>query len=151
MSLKFNYKRIDYEDGSFLVPKIPVVLEGERAQIVMGLVDSGATHAFIPRKIADLLGLKIDDSDRISVTAIGSHPDGIESTMKITILGERGKKYEATIPVTILDDPDIDEIILGRKGLFNIFRITFHENEKYLVLKPYPESQVPKFLKKDSK
>ena len=148
MSLKFTYKKIDYDDGSFLVPKIPVVLESERQLIVMGLVDSGATHAFIPRKIADVLGLKYNSSKRINVTGIGSRLEGLETTMKITILGERGKKYEATVPVTVLDDPDVDEIILGRKGLFNLFKVSFHENEKYLVLKAYPDSQVPKFLKK---
>ena len=147
MSLKFSYKRIDYGEGHFTVPKIPIILEGESSQFFMGLLDSGATHAFIPRKIAELIELDLDEKNEIKVTAIGSKVSGIETTMRITIPGQRGKNYSARVPVTVLNDGDIDEIILGRIGLFNLFKVTFHENEKYVILKPYPESQIPKEMK----
>ncbi len=113
----------------------------------MGLLDSGATNTFIPRQMAEIIGLDLGKTETIKVTTVGSEVSGIETTMRIIVEGERNR-HEAVIPVTVLNDEDLEEVIIGRIGLFNMFKVTFHENEKFVVLKPYPESKIPKFLKK---
>ena len=134
---------MEYEDGGkFHVPKIPIVIEGNKQQLVMGLLDSGATNSFIPRSLANYIELEINESEEHNITTVGQKVPGHTSEMRIIVEGPRQKRYTAKIPVIVLEEEDLDEIIIGRTGFFNLFRITFHENEKIVVLKPYPEGNL---------
>lgn len=112
------------------------------------MLDSGATSTYINRSIANILGLNLKGAKKITVDSIGAQMTGYESVMKITIYDTSSRKaVSAKIPIIVLDNTHLDEVVYGRIGLFNLFQITFHENSKKVVLKPIKNDKLPHFLR----
>jgi len=131
MVLSFPYFPIPF--GTTVKPIIPVVFiprSGYGRYLSYGaLVDSGADLTTITRAAANDLGLVLED-DMVRTRGIGGTAE-----MKVTsceiILGRGGEAYRLTIPIHVMAGKNVDLPfpLLGRKGVFERFDITFRERK----------------------
>lgn len=150
--IHFKYKTeyVPNQDGEYVPvekPKIEVVFrrfsetkrEDNREFRTFALVDSGADYSFLPKQIAELLHLDIDESDQRVYTVNG---ETNVWTSKVHVeIPLRGKR---PIQVGMIDlhimPHDVEEkylqklIILGRKDFFDKFAITINEHTKSITL-----------------
>lgn len=117
---------------------------GERPLSFEGLVDSGADTLFIPKRVAEILGLELHD---MNVSA-GVFEKGICHRSKVgLIIGRMGAgrldfgQVDATVPESYGDIP----ILIGRDPFFKYFEVCFKEYRDKPVLnivqkKPLPVS-----------
>lgn len=98
---------------------------------VMGYLDSGADMTLLPLSFAKALGIKIEEDQVKEIRGIGDSAVSVvikEVEMKI---GDVNIKAHVSIAL-------IEEVpyLLGRKDIFNKFRIVFEEfNEKIIMEK----------------
>lgn len=95
------------------------------------LIDSGSDYTIIPQSDAAILGIdyeKLRSKEIIVEAANLSKIHGKETKMNIAI-----REYSFVIPVLITKE-EVDRLI-GRKGVFTHFDITFRENAGIVVLK----------------
>ena len=159
--LNFKYKTeyIHTVDGKLTPqakPKIEVVFrrfseskdpEKNREFRVPALIDSGADVSFLPLKIANLLRLDIDEADEKILTISGeAHVFTSKVYVEIPRTGMRPVSI-GTIDVHIMQK-EVDEkylyklIILGRRGFFDKFKITFNESAKYITLQNIHKDEI---------
>ena len=95
------------------------------------LIDSGSDYTIIPKSDAEILEVHYDqlESKEIKVEAANlTVMHGKEAKLKIEIMGEI-----LTIPVLITKE-EVDRL-LGRKGVFTKFDITFKEKAGVVIFK----------------
>ena len=95
------------------------------------LIDSGADYTMISSSYAEALGLKYEDieSKEIKVDlANNSFIHTKEAPFTMTIEGK-----DLTIPVLIANEEL--EPLLGRKGVFENYDITFQEHQQRVIFK----------------
>lgn len=135
LSFSFPYKKEKLSRGiEVFRPTIPVEIgyKGISMKFV-AIVDSGSDVSYLPQWVADALGIKIKGKENIADTVNGKI-NVIEDFVQIT-LRHKNNCERFTIPVDIPVDKDYtDEIIIGRKGFFDRFDITFKENSKRIIL-----------------
>jgi predicted aspartyl protease len=116
-------------------PTIPITIgyKTGRSINIVALIDSGSDESYLPMWVADFLGIKL--SGKVSeVETINGMVNVYQEFVNITIRHKDSKEF-FTIPVDIpCDENRTDEVILGRKGFFDRFDITFKENSKRLIL-----------------
>ncbi len=109
-----------------LVPAIEVVLATRDGRLLLEtfLVDSGADISMAPRRLCDALGLDWEAGEPITLNGISPKPECavaarvFEVEMLVPEIG-----VAVAVPVCFAD-ADASQL-LGRKGLFECFRITF--------------------------
>lgn len=138
MALNFKYKAIKRPDGrNVKSPSIPVTLLGKINQYeVIGLLDSGADLSVIPKDMAELLGIAIENKKVEESRGIGGAVKSVRTTMGLIISDNKNhEKYELNVPVSVILEGDPPPILLGRAGFFDNFVITFDEPNKKVTLK----------------
>ncbi|MCE4600213.1 MAG: aspartyl protease family protein [Desulfurococcales archaeon] len=114
-------------------PIIPVIVEGREKAVVYALVDSGATISLFHKSIAEDIGIDLTDSKQVYLAGIGGYVKAyIKEQVRIMVEGLR----DLYIPIAFTEHIVSDLAILGRRGFFEAFEITFREWEKKLVIKP---------------
>jgi hypothetical protein len=114
---------------------------------IFGLIDSGADISYMPRQIAEILKLDLDDSSKKESKSASESFWTFRTKVHLEII------YGARrIPVGIIDvlipekyelGEDIEKkILLGRNGLFNHYEITFNEDAKTFTLKKHYRQEV---------
>ena len=104
-----------------------------------GLVDSGADISFIPRSIADILHLDLDDATIKTTNSASGEFNTYRTTMYLEIIH---KKHRVSVGMVDVAVPQKDcitgdlekHILIGRSGLFNKYKITFNEASKTISL-----------------
>lgn len=116
-------------------PTIPITLKGESSfpVEVMALLDSGADISVIPKGLADVLNLKLSEEVQSSF-GIGGEIKVKNSNMTV-IIKKNHENYNFTVPVQIILNGEDPPIILGRKGFFDKFIISFDEEKQKVQLK----------------
>lgn len=115
-------------------------VENNREFPTFALIDSGADYSHLPLKIAsDILRLDIEETDQKILTIAGE-----AKIFKSKVYVEIPMKGQRPISVGMIDihiiDKEIDEkhlnklIVLGRRGFFEKFEITFNEKAKFMTL-----------------
>ena len=139
MTIRFRYAQTDLPDGTKItVPKIPLILVGKNKRLrVLGLLDTGSTQCYIRKDLAEILNLTLSDELKTDVTTIGQKIAAWETRMKIIVEGTHGAIHEITVPVGVMPNEKLDEIIIGREAFFDAFDITFAERRKRILLKPH--------------
>ncbi len=139
MTIRFRYVQTDLPDGTKLsVPKVPLILVGKNRRLrVLGLLDTGSTQCYIRKDLAEILALELSDEMKTDVTTIGQKVAAWETKMKILVEGTHGTIHEITVPVGVMPNDQLDEIIIGREAFFDAFDITFAERRKRILLKPH--------------
>ncbi len=135
MTISFNYKSVKRPDGTLVrIPSIPVTFFGKENFDSIALVDSGADISIIPKDIAEILGLKIDEKKIDKVYGIGGTVRAIESNVNINI--QKGhENYNFNLPIKVVLDNYDFPIILGRIGFFDKFIISFNQKREKILLK----------------
>ena len=138
---QFTQKYLSYpfEGEHIRLPLLHVRLKNRKNGLSLrttGLVDSGATITFIPTDLAEALELESIGEEK-SVGAGGEFNTWISEDLIIEIL--KGSNVAVSLygdGIQVPFDPDaIPYVILGRDLLFNIYDITFQENQMKTVLK----------------
>ncbi|MBN1175739.1 retropepsin-like domain-containing protein [Candidatus Woesearchaeota archaeon] len=137
MAINFRYKSVPRRNNTDAVsPSIPLTLEGsENSLDCVALLDSGADLSVISREFAELLGLDLS-GEQEPTFGIGGEANCVRSTMFVKVSNSH-EHYSFHIPVmVILDSFDID-ILIGRQGFFDEFKITFDQPKKKIILKKH--------------
>ena len=122
--MKFPYQQ---RHGRFL-PMIPIKLKSVNGEWITfdAFVDSGASYSIFTAEIGEILGLDVEDGNKIYVT-VG---DGSLITVYLLEIDvEIGEKtFKATVGFS--KQLGIGFNIIGRKDIFERFEVCFNEKEK---------------------
>lgn len=110
------------------------------------LVDSGADISFIPKQIAEILKIELDEKTKKISKSASEEFAAYRSSVFLEVMhnGRRVKigTIEVAIPEKYAKSEDLQKmILLGRKGFFDQYQITFNEHEKNFVLKKIHTNQ----------
>ena len=117
--------------GDTLRPLVPI--EVDNVGMVLCILDSGADITTMPIGIGERAGLngKKTGIRKTSECAHGHEGESYEAAMKVIVFG-----YTFFLPVNFLKEGrDSDTPLLGRRGFFDKFQITFDEAKNEVVLK----------------
>lgn len=103
------------------------------------LIDSGSDYTLIPKSAATLLGI---DYNKIPKEKTNIETANLQSfSAKRTELYLKLNHVRLKIPVLIYEEEI--ECLLGRKGVFERFDITFRENQQKVIFKKSIHSWFP--------
>lgn len=113
--------------GSIMRPVAKVILiNGAKKVPEILYVDSGADLTMLSKSVGELLGLKIESSNKIeTVKGIGKRSVAIALKKIKMQLGN--KIIPARVAWALTEDVPL---LLGRTDIFNLFNITFVKNRK---------------------
>jgi len=113
-------------------PLIPVTLRAQEELTLYALVDSGAVISLFPEDVAHAIGLDLSGGETLYLTGVGGYIKGRLIPNVKAIIGE----FKLEIPIVFVPYTPIELAVLGRKGFFEAFEITFREWERKLIIKP---------------
>ena len=113
-------------------PLVPVTLRAREELTIYALVDSGAVVSLFPEDIADAIGLDLSKGEILYLTGVGGYIKGKHVPDVEVMIGA----FRLRIPVVFVPYMPIELAVLGRKGFFETFEITFREWERKLIIKP---------------
>lgn len=121
--MKFPYVR---EHGRFL-PIITIPLEGTEDWVTFdAFVDSGASYSIFRAEVGDILGLEVEKGEKMYIT-VGDGSLMIVYMHRLNIQ-IRDEIFEASIGFS--KQLGIGFNILGRKDIFERFRVCFDEKDR---------------------
>jgi len=143
MRFDFGYKQMRRPAGlpPISAPMIPVTLSGSGGSLhTTALVDSGADTSAITADVAEVLGLDVS-GEPSKAQGIGGEVKVVGSKMAVAIKGRR-EQDSFVLPVQVIMEKTLAgfPILLGRRGFFDRYEITFMPREKKMVLKRRLES-----------
>jgi hypothetical protein len=128
MELKFPYV---FLRGEFY-PMIPVNLKkNERSIETLALIDSGATISVFQGSLGESLGIDLESGKKKLFQGIGGKIIGYIHSVVLKIAN-----LEFDCEVAFSYELATSMNILGRKGFFDKFLLTFDEQRKEVILKP---------------
>lgn len=136
MAITFKYKTIDRPKPleSIKCPILPLTLIGKETIEYIGLLDSGADVSVIDYSIAEILGLDLSGKQTDSI-GVGGKVKTIRSEVKIHF-SKSHENYTFAVPVLVLPkESGFGMMLLGRRGFFDKFVITFDETREKVMLK----------------
>jgi len=122
--MEFPYQREKSKlFGEILRPAIKFEIETTIGWIpVLGYVDSGADVTLLPMSFIKPLGIKLGEEEIKEIRGVG---EGLVSVILKDVKLKIGETVlEVTVGVALIEDVPY---LLGRKDVFNKFRITFEE------------------------
>ena len=100
------------------------------------LVDSGADISIIPKWTGEDLGLKVDENDYIEkAEGVNGTVDYIIKNLTFNIDG-----YTFKAPVGWIQTEEVDDILLGREVVFDLFDVEFKQAEETIIFKKRADS-----------
>ena len=134
MTLTYRYKSIKHPDGKELKsPSIPITLSQKESIDMVALLDSGADISALPKDVAEILGLDLSGEKSTAFGITGS-VKAVDSSMFVSV-GNAHERYRFRIPVKVILDKCNFNVLLGRAGFFDKFRITFDQKNLKFTLK----------------
>ena len=131
MTLVFNYEKVNNPEKAPFIP-VHVSAKDGSMMIVRALIDSGADNIVMPKIIADVLG--IESKELSKSEGIGGVVEVMKSKITATIKGET-ESHTLQLPIMVLKkDEGTVPMLLGRKGFFDHFHITFKHNHETIIL-----------------
>ena len=103
-------------------------------------MDSGADICFIPRAIANILQLEVDEKSKKNSIGAGGKFTTYRSKMYLEILYKGQRIGIDTVDVAFPERDPIGvelkrNILIGRSGLFTKYQITFNDKQKAIDFK----------------
>lgn len=100
------------------------------------LVDLGADISIIPKWTGEDLGLKVDENDYIEkAEGVNGTVDYIIKNLTFNIDG-----YTFKAPVGWIQTEEVDDILLGREVVFDLFDVEFKQAEETIIFKKRADS-----------
>jgi len=130
--LQFRFNPEKAGNKVILRPRITTQVKTDTIELeIFALLDSGADRTIIPMHLAEILKLPIGQPTYSS--GIGGLVSGYESTINLTFLDINGKRAKINdIPVFVL--PNLQEFVIGRTHIFDLFRIIFEQFNRTILL-----------------
>jgi len=128
MEIEFNFKEEQSRIfGPILRPVARIILINRKNEVPEHVyVDSGADITLIPKSVGELLGFKIEESDKIEeMKGIGDY--GIPVIIKKLKIKIGEKTIDARVAWSLLEDVPL---LLGRIDIFRLFNISFEKEKK---------------------
>jgi len=128
MEIEFNFKEEQSRIfGPILRPVARIILINRKNEVPEHVyVDSGADITLIPKSVGELLGFKIEESDKIEeMKGIGDY--GIPVIIKKLKIKIGKKIIDARVAWSLLEDVPL---LLGRIDIFRLFNISFEKEKK---------------------
>lgn len=158
--MHFRYRKVDWIDPDTKEkrtrnrPQIEVIFR-KNAEIkseenpefrIFGLVDSGADNCFLPRQIADILKLELDEAKKKTSKSASGDFSTIPSEVHLEILYKNRRVVVGMVSVSVqveyADEEDVINIVLlGRSELFLKYEITFNDLENTINFKKIGANQ----------
>jgi Aspartyl protease len=102
------------------------------------LVDSGADITVIPKWTGEDLGLKVDENDYIEkAEGVNGTVDYIIKNLTFNIDGHTFKA-----PVGWVQTEEVEDILLGREVIFDLFDIEFKQAEETIIFKKRKDTTI---------
>jgi Aspartyl protease len=114
--------------GNLWIPTKNVIFFGTNGQEreIEILVDSGADTTFLSFEFGKSLGLEWHETDLIKIAhGVGSTINYVEKMLTISI-----DEHKFKIPICWCITPEVDDILLGREGIFSQFEVLFSEAKR---------------------
>ena len=139
--MKFKYHKLLLDhcsplfNYSILKPIIPVTLSvsGGRSTTYAALIDSGADFCIFDAEIGEYLELDVKSGTKVGFGGI-QESSGAESFLHEVTLNIGGWDYKTTIGFSY-DVAKHGFGILGQKGFFDIFKVSFDYRKEEIELK----------------
>lgn len=133
MTFHFKYKSVRLKSGDIILrPMIPLTIEADEKLDIIGMLDSGSDMTIIPKEIAE--AINIDYTGENEVSGISGIPVKVKQGKVNVVFGKGHEIYHFEIPV-LVPEKEGSDIIIGRAGFFNQFKITFSESERKIDFK----------------
>lgn len=101
--------------------------------MLWGVFDTGSDMSIIPKEIAKVIDIDYYGENEVSGIS-GAVIKAKEGKVKV-IFGKGREIYSFEISVLVPIEKENLQIIIGRMGFFNQFKITFSETEKKITFK----------------
>ena len=95
----------------------------------MGYLDSGADITLLPLSFAKVLGVKIEDEEIKEIRGIGD--SAVSVMIKEVEIKIGDVKLKANVGIALIEEVPY---LIGRKDIFNKFRVIFEEYNKRILL-----------------
>jgi len=123
-SYKYNFSNNNF------YPTIAVaLLNKNKVARSLALIDSGASVSIFNLDIAEQLGIKIETGERTTLSGVSGRIAGYVHRVKARVAGKT-----FICPVVFSREYKASFNLLGRKGFFEKFKITFDEANKSVIL-----------------
>lgn len=121
-------------------------LETNPEMRVYGLVDSGADITFIPRQIAEILKIDLDEKTKKTSKSASEDFTTYRTTVYMELIYEGIHipigDVETAIPEKFAPSKDVEKmILLGRNSVFSQYTITFNDPTKAMEFKKLQQKQ----------
>lgn len=123
----FPYQK-DAKGNSFPLLPLTLSFKGGKKDL-FALVDSGATVSIFRSEVAEALGIKIEEGERIYLGGVGGHIKGYLHHLKIEVAGKI-----FICPIAFSHEYTVSFNLLGREAFFKQFKIIFEEKKNLLTL-----------------
>ena len=105
-------------------------------------VDSGADLTFLPRQIAEIIGLELNENKKDSVMTIAGKSFAYQTEAYMEIMYQRRRVPIGFVPILVTEGDASQEyierlLVVGREGFFDKFIVTFNEAEKNFELRKF--------------
>jgi len=136
--MKFSYVRFPskpskvFPETSIIKPIIHIALKnGENTIDTFALIDSGADYCISSAEFGEALGLSVENEFGLDIYGISGKPIKFYfHNIKIIIGG-----WEKNCKMGFSREFMMDFVILGQKGFFDLFKITFDYKREIIELK----------------
>jgi hypothetical protein len=134
--VEFPYKK---SEGGNYQPYLPIVLSnGKKTFSVYALVDTGADMTILPREIASLLEVQLDDLQTIRISCAGGGQFSAMPSIKpitYTIPGIKGHRRIQWKGTAYFADGE-EAVLLGHKDCLERFDVTFYGKAQRFSMLP---------------
>lgn len=140
MAFYFKYRPVRLRSGkSIKRPIVPIIIEGKQdKEEITAMIDSGSDATIIPKEIAE--SIEIEYTGENWINGISGEQVNCKEGKAIIMFGKGREFYKFQIPVLIPQKEDLN-LIIGRIGFFDQFKITFIESERKIEFKKIVENQ----------
>ncbi|MGA8272576.1 MAG: hypothetical protein WB919_13535 [Candidatus Sulfotelmatobacter sp.] len=122
-------------------PYLDVVLRnGFKTTKLIALVDSGADYPIFPSEVAGILGIDLKGAPTWPFSGTSGKPQEAKlADLFLSVLHENAADHafqEVSVKCAFCNDFSLSGL-LGQKGLFSIFKTTFHQPENWFEIDPW--------------
>ena len=148
--MRFRYHAdsdLNSRGGGIKRPKIEIAIRKDPESVdassypeihTFGLVDSGADIFSIPLSMANTIGLDLDDVTVKTTRGASGEFSTYRTTMYVEIIYKKKVDVglvEVAVPKTDPNAEDVKEhILIGRRGFFDKYKVTFNDAQETLHL-----------------
>ncbi len=134
---QYGYKEepFDEEGSTIFRPRADIILRYNNKQKQVGaIVDSGSDISIIPKDLAEYLGLPLLLQTKRAIGGVSGETHAFQSCLNIVFISNNADDVLLIRDIPVIIVENFPDIVLGRKGVFDLFTITFEEAKRTITL-----------------